>query len=357
MADDDYQRLGAACHCGEPVKLGGRGRPRKYCDSHVTGPGPKPPGTYRKVFGVSGVCVRCSAAFTAKIAGAKYCGAACRVAAGNEMAARNDQRNCETCSGLFYTRRRNSGARWCSDECKPKALRGLFSCLHCKQEYRKKHRHPGEGEKFCSLQCSFDAKAAARLRRKEAEAPRYSAYFAKACGRCGRADGQRRDWTLCRGCKRAEALRAASEAASVWSEAKHKAAARETTCDGCGGVFCPLYGSSNSTLCIPCADDRLREHRRIRRATRRARLKAVPAEKVDPLKVFARDGWKCRLCGIDTPKRLRGTIEHNAPELDHVRPISKGGPHTYANTQCLCRSCNQFKSDRTMDEVDGVLLS
>jgi 5-methylcytosine-specific restriction endonuclease McrA len=25
--------------------------------------------------------------------------------------------------------------------------------------------------------------------------------------------------------------------------------------------------------------------------------------------------------------------------------LSKGGAHTYANTQCLCRKCNSDKSD------------
>ena len=34
-----------------------------------------------------------------------------------------------------------------------------------------------------------------------------------------------------------------------------------------------------------------------------------------------------------------------SPELDHIHPVSKGGAHSYANTQCLCRQCNAGKSD------------
>lgn len=66
--------------------------------------------------------------------------------------------------------------------------------------------------------------------------------------------------------------------------------------------------------------------------------------------VLERDGWKCRACGVDTPKDLRGEWVHNAPEIDHVVPISRGGDHSMDNTQCLCRSCNGLKKDRTMAE-------
>lgn len=75
------------------------------------------------------------------------------------------------------------------------------------------------------------------------------------------------------------------------------------------------------------------------------------------LSVFQRDGWRCRFCGIDTPESLRGTHEHNAPELDHIVPLARGGQHSYDNTQCLCRACNGFKSNRTMAELEKVLES
>ena len=49
---------------------------------------------------------------------------------------------------------------------------------------------------------------------------------------------------------------------------------------------------------------------------------------------------RCQICGIDTPKELRGSANHNAPELDHKIPMSKGGPHSPENLQCSCRKCN-----------------
>lgn len=78
---------------------------------------------------------------------------------------------------------------------------------------------------------------------------------------------------------------------------------------------------------------------------RKLRERATAVESVNPYKVFDRDGWKCRCCGIDTPLEKRGSYAPDAPELDHIRPLSKGGGHTYKNTQLLCRQCNADKSD------------
>ena len=64
--------------------------------------------------------------------------------------------------------------------------------------------------------------------------------------------------------------------------------------------------------------------------------------------VLARDGWRCKLCGKRTPKRLRGTTHPDAPEIDHIIPLALGGAHSYANTQCSCRDCNGKKGARVL---------
>ena len=74
-------------------------------------------------------------------------------------------------------------------------------------------------------------------------------------------------------------------------------------------------------------------------------------ETVDPLGVFERDGWRCQLCGARTPKERRGTYHDRAPELDHILPLSKGGEHSYANTQCACRRCNHGKGAEPMGQT------
>jgi 5-methylcytosine-specific restriction endonuclease McrA len=51
-------------------------------------------------------------------------------------------------------------------------------------------------------------------------------------------------------------------------------------------------------------------------------------------KVMARDGFKCVQCAsvLDL-------------EIDHRRPVSKGGSDDEANLQTLCGQCNRAKSD------------
>lgn len=331
MADADYQRLGAACHCGEPVRFrSGRGRPPKYCEGH-TGP-PRPAAKEIKE------CPACRGIFIPTTAWQVYCATTCG----------------------YRTRRGN----------KPFDEVRSYTCAHCARGFESSYARP----MYCGNACKVAAckarspeltqaralRAVARFR--EANPPK-SPYFAKICTRCSASAGYRRDWTLCASCrqddKRAKArelyLDKYSEKITAAKEAKHRELGRTLSCEDCAAVFCPLYGKSQVRMCVPCADARTqsarKRNKRIAKVKRRAIERGVEAESVDPLIVLSRDGWCCRLCGLDAPQELRGTFAHNAPELDHIRPLSRGGAHTYANTQCLCRSCNGFKSDRTMNEV------
>ncbi len=76
---------------------------------------------------------------------------------------------------------------------------------------------------------------------------------------------------------------------------------------------------------------------------RRARRRAVGWERIKAADIFERDGWRCQICGCET---LREWEADNvwSPELDHIIPLARGGPHTRANTQLLCRRCNAHKA-------------
>jgi len=61
--------------------------------------------------------------------------------------------------------------------------------------------------------------------------------------------------------------------------------------------------------------------------------------------VFGRDGHQCQYCG--------GPAE----SLDHIRPRSKGGDHSWENVVACCRACNVRKGDRLPAESGFNLRS
>lgn len=75
-----------------------------------------------------------------------------------------------------------------------------------------------------------------------------------------------------------------------------------------------------------------------RRALRRG---ASTAELVDRQAIIERDNATCYLCG-------RGPLTDSEIHLDHVIPLSKGGPHAPDNLKVTCVSCNLSKGDKIL---------
>lgn len=84
---------------------------------------------------------------------------------------------------------------------------------------------------------------------------------------------------------------------------------------------------------------------------RRAKRMGRQWEYFDKRQVFARDGWRCQLCGVRTPNSLSGTDDPRAPELDHIVPLSAGGHHVMSNTQCACKACNGRKRTKPLGQL------
>lgn len=120
-------------------------------------------------------------------------------------------------------------------------------------------------------------------------------------------------------------------------------------CKTCGGAFKPANGRVKycSHACVRRSPSR-RAEKQQRKAMKRG---ANGGEAFLDIEVLERDKWTCQLCGIKTPKSKRGTYAPNAPELDHIVPISKGGLHTRINTQCACRQCNSLKADKPLGQL------
>lgn len=80
---------------------------------------------------------------------------------------------------------------------------------------------------------------------------------------------------------------------------------------------------------------------RMRKALRKG---AEAAELVDRQTIIERDNATCYICG-------NGPLPDFEIHLDHVIPLSKGGPHTPDNVRVACVSCNCKKNGKPLDEV------
>lgn len=196
------------------------------------------------------------------------------------------------------------------------------TCSHCQTVFV---AHSLDRLKFCSRQCAGAAKAKAK--RPKA---------CRMCVECGSAPVLSRA-RFCQGCRKSRA----SEADRTRSRARKVVSIK--SCAECAAPFAAAYGDKRRRYCTKqCSTKALR---RVTRAKERARMKVAKVERVDPNRVFERDGWRCQVCRVRTPKTLRGSYHPSAPELDHIHALAKGGEHSYRNTQLLCRSCNAAKSD------------
>lgn len=276
------------------------------------------------------------------------------------IAANDNSPKCERCGASFIPRH---GKRFCSDACqradyadrtrgdKDKRLQSApeHVCEHCGVLFRRR-RGKKNAARFCSRECGFAAKSnlSARQRLPESAKAMKVSFSVKRC-KCANC-GQRFI-----GIKLSD--RYCSEVCSA-EYRRRKYVARNDNgrdrsprpCFGCGSIFEPLYGDRRRMFCSP-ACVKLTDGYRARKKAAKLKRRGAVVEIVNPIEVFNRDGWRCQLCGVRTPKKLRGTYDDRAPELDHIIPISKGGEHSYVNTQCACRRCNGLKGDVPMGQM------
>jgi len=78
---------------------------------------------------------------------------------------------------------------------------------------------------------------------------------------------------------------------------------------------------------------------------RRALKYTATVENVIDTKVFARNKWTCGICDKPVDPDLRHPDPMSA-SLDHIIPLSRGGDHSYANTQCTHLVCNLRKHNK-----------
>lgn len=280
----------------------------------------------------------------------------------------------------------------------------IRACRHCGAHFEEVTARRGRRQIYCGKSCNRAAQnakhpewASRRNRHRPDRVRRPSEFVCAGCGHSvsrvvrGAKDAGR---YCSRGCYEAKRSALAAEKAALvrigqaWAWRPSALVVQETDalrriaryverpvrtrrqCNGCGcEVVSRRTNGRPQSVCAECQRQRVRlaaaaakrtpsgraaKHRH--RAIRRMRM-GVAAEAIDPFAVFTRDKWTCQLCGVKTPRKLRGTYEPNAPELDHVIPLAQGGSHAWANVQCACRKCNGAKGARAIGQLGLPLVA
>lgn len=119
-------------------------------------------------------------------------------------------------------------------------------------------------------------------------------------------------------------------------------------CDECGTQFTPRtpagwFARFCSSSCRQRSGNR--RHRVARSKFNKKFRSTRNIGRVRRWAIYERDGWMCQLCGRRVDRRFHAP-HRMAPSLDHIIPVSAGGPDTEANLQLAHFGCNSAKGDR-----------
>lgn len=89
---------------------------------------------------------------------------------------------------------------------------------------------------------------------------------------------------------------------------------------------------------------KVKEKSKRNRHIRRARLRAVPYERIASIKVWSDNFGICHIC--------LNPVSFESMHLEHVVPLSRGGAHVYDNLRPSHPLCNLSKGTRLMGEFN-----
>lgn len=293
-----------------------------------------------------------------------YCNSRCRT---NYLLAREGWERrpleCPYCKDTFLPKDRRQ--KVCSNCSSKGTSNHIYTCKRCGKEYQAKAK---SRDKYCSRECAFSDVSAWHSPAAKVVCPKCGVEFDRSKGCSSYCSPECRDAAMTRRCEicqrdfvatvsrsrlcsdecRAEDSRRRSQAIEIDN---HRKKAKTCKCRACGVLFSPLYATKKRSFCSETCAKRQAHRDGGGNNARRAKRLGLPRQHFNERKILERDGWTCYLCGQPTPPELRGTYEPNAPELDHIVPLSKGGAHIKENVACICRRCNGEKGNRTLGEM------
>ena len=263
--------------------------------------------------------------------------------------------DCENCGVAF--KRVHPSLKVCSREChlakkriiKNKVI-GHAKCEQCGEQFGVTINR----RRFCNKKCARAARnRPAPTARELLESERFQRIKSKKrkCIRCSHVYLQinRQRASFCVACK-----------AVHWKRTPPNPEGYVYCCEQCGRMVVRRKMAGRIVVCVACSYRTTRDTKTEAKRRREYLKRSTSNHKGKTFRrsdIFKRDGYTCQLCNC----AVRQTKEY-APDqatIDHIIPLSRGGPHTMENCQCACQACNWAKNDSMPDRggcVSGVIF-
>lgn len=227
---------------------------------------------------------------------------------------------CSYCGKEFKPKQKTQ--KYCSIECvgKSQRKRKMQKCIVCGKEFLGETYRQS---KYCSLHCS----AVAREQNKQTE------YL----HRKEMLDKQRLIKKL---------IKCLNKRSKQLEKEINRNKTKICVCAECGSEF-------ETKRKVKYCSDRCKKKASNRAKDKRIYRNGKPDMTISLSKLYDNHNGICQSCGIvcdwhDVIVRNDGVIiaGETYPSIDHIKPLSKGGLHSWDNVQLLCRHCNSLKRDK-----------
>lgn len=240
---------------------------------------------------------------------------------------------CESCGDDVETIRTTT--RFCSDKCRVRAkkirARGRKSCIQCGDPIQDK-----QDKKYCSDACKVITKNRKRT----------ITIWRGGCFGCDKVFVSIRKKKYCSAdCRTISRYRTNKDALKAERDSMRVLVKRK--CKECSDLFetSRLKQKFCSVRCNKKHHDRRKE------VVRRANVIAngVVDWDISILSLTERDGEQCYICS-ELMDYEADTNDDFYPSIEHVKPIAKGGTHSWNNVKLAHRKCNYEKGDTWQEQ-------
>ena len=221
-------------------------------------------------------------------------------------------------------------------------------CKYCGKEFTRKTNHGNDAMMFCSRECSYAYHSQKKKERFKREME--SKKIEKVCPVCGNSFVTNLSQKIY--CSKECSYKHLKSVCNERNKINYRKnyVSKKIICKNCGIEFNTYCGSREKFCSNECAH---KYEKRMSRNKTKSRLKGkIIDDNITLEKIIKRDKGICKLCNKPVDIKDCYIDKDGAfiagdmyPSIDHIKPLSKNGLHSWDNIQLAHRKCNWEKSD------------